>query len=466
MSAANVLFVDDDQAASASLMRALSRSGLGASFQVAPTETKALELFRSQPIDVVVMDLSIDDRRGVESGFDLLKNFVEISQVTRIIVLTGHGTTEHGVRALGLGAASFLEKPADIPHLAALIKEGLRQAELRKAYAKLLEAGTAGDAVERQIIGKSSAISRVIEAVKYAAHTNQSVLITGETGTGKGHTAAVLHRLSKRREKHFVRYQPSFGTADLVNSDLFGHVKGAFTGAQQDRTGLIAEAEGGSLFLDEIDELPVEVQVSLLGLLQDRVYRPVGGTREIKTDFRLITATNRNIRDCVAQGKVRQDFFHRIAHFQIELPPLRERREDISLLAEHVLARVREQEQLNVFHLEPAAIQALESYSWPGNVREFEAVLEGAAYHANYKNRQVIQVEDIQVGNGGPTSAVPAGNGESVVATHGSFTEQVEAFKVKLIAEAIARNGGNQAQAAKDLQLDRSTLRRVLGRRE
>jgi len=449
MAEKNVILIDDDGDSVLSLTRALKASGLEAQIHAATEAEKGLSLLKTKKPQVAVVDLCLDEARGVQSGFELVGKILQADSTCRVIVLTGHGSVELGVKALEMGAANFLEKPAEISHLKALVLDGILQSDLKRSYQNLTEESS--DLAGR-LIGKSAAIENVRECMRYAGSNNQTTFIMGETGTGKGLCASVIHQISKRSSYPFVRYQPNFAAADLVNSDLFGHVKGAFTGATEDRKGLLAEAHQGTLFLDEIDELPIETQVTLLGVLQEKKYRPVGSTREHEVDFRLICASNRNLSESLKSGKIREDFYHRIAHYSINLPALRERKEDILPLAKHILSRLREKEQVNVLDIAEASEEKLNSYDWPGNVRELEAVVEGAAYRAQYKQHTRIHSDDILL------------NFESTDSATGSFHDQLQAFKSKIINNALAEHMGNQVQAAKALGLDRSTLRRILAK--
>jgi len=454
-SEARLLLVDDDGEAVISLSRALRAAGFKGTLEAAGNVERALALGKEKDFHVAVIDLTLNQREGVESGFFLLGSLVKDYPRCRVIVLTGSASVQHGIRALSAGAAHFLEKPADPRHLAALIEDSVRQSNLRREF-ETLKDGAAHEGIQL-IIGVSAHAQGIREEVRFAASHAQAILITGETGTGKGLCARAIHEASQRRGKRLVRYQPSYSSPDLVTSDLFGHQKGAFTGADAERKGLIEDADGGTLFLDEIDALPLETQVSLLGVLQEKRYRSMGSSQEKEAHFRLLCASNQLLESCVQKGTVRRDFFHRVAHATIHLPPLRERLEDVPVLAEYVLSQVRMREQLNVFEFSKESLAKLGGYAWPGNVREFEAVVEGAAFRAQFERRSVIGESDVQVRSAGPSGA-PLG-------TH-SFSEQVEAFKAKLITEALENNAGNQAKAAQSLGLDRSTLRRIIGRGE
>lgn len=447
-----VLLVDDDQAMLESLARTLITLQLGAEIICAHSVSQAIEIADERRPLVAVIDLAIHPALGVESGFNLLKALLELDRTIRVIVLTGHGDSSYGVRALDLGAGSFLEKPANPQHLKALVTDGMALARLRRSHAALVENGPSKAGTS--YIGKSPAANKVRAQISFAATTNQPILITGETGTGKGLCARLIHELSARSTKRFVRYQPTFASADLVNSELFGHLKGAFTGAAENRYGLFSEAQGGTLFLDELDELPPECQVLLLGVLQERNFRALGATKEQAADFRLIAATNSDLEKSLNAGKMRRDFYHRIAHEQIHLPTLRERLEDIPDLVEFLLEELRTRERVDIFDVHPDVFSRLSDYPWPGNVRELGAIIEGAAYRSQFAGRRTIKTEDIVLGSGRKHSA-----------DSGSFHEQTERFKLRLIEEALQRQGGNQVRAAESLGLDRSSLRRILARK-
>jgi DNA-binding NtrC family response regulator len=400
---------------------------------------------------VAVLDLCIDEKVGVESGFSLLKELLARDDSIRVIVVTGHGSTENGIRALSLGAASFLEKPVDPSHLAALVKDGVNQCDLRRHHRQLLRVNA--KTTSALLIGSSAEIGRVREQLEFAASTAQPALILGETGTGKGLCARIIHELSGRKTARFIPYHPNFGGGDLVQSELFGHLKGSFTGAVEGRKGLIAEAHGGTLFLDEVDEIPPETQVRLLDVLQEKRFRAIGSNDFQSIDCRVVAATNRPVAELLQQGKLRQDLYHRIAHCLIEIPPLRARKNDIPELLRATLEALRNREGVNVFDIEEDATQAAVVYDWPGNVRELQAVLEGAAFRARFKGRTWITRDDLALGNSLPDAG-----------SSGTFNDQVETFKRKLVQGALERAQGNQVQAAKELSLDRGTLRRILNK--
>jgi DNA-binding NtrC family response regulator len=451
-----ILVIDDDAELLQSLIRSLRSLVHPRAMCGAGTAEDAKRMVRTENPQVVVLDLCIDPRTGVESGFALLRELREIDPHMRVIVVTGHGCTEYGVRALDAGAASFIEKPADVSHLAALIKDAAAQATMRREHARFVTAAAEG--VSEPLCGGSSVMRALRERINFLAGVPQSVLITGETGTGKGLCARLIHERSDRRSERFVNYQPNFGGGDIVQSELFGHVRGAFTGAAETRRGLILDADGGSLFIDELDEVPHEVQVKLLDVLQERRIRPVGADGFHSVDCRFIAATNRDVGESIASGRIRRDLHHRIAQSVLRVPSLRERREDIPELCSLFLKRIREREYLNVFECSPTVLAALRERVWEGNVRELQGVVETAAYHAHYRHCDVVEPRDVQ--------AVHATYGEEneFREESQSYHDRVERFKVTLIEQALERTGGNQVHAAKLLGLDRGTVRRALSK--
>jgi DNA-binding NtrC family response regulator len=448
---ADILLVDDDAELVQSLVRVLSRLVAPRTICAAGSAKKALELCASERPSVAVIDLCLDDQRGVASGFELLRCLHAADRELRVLVLTGHGSIENGVEALRMGAASFLEKPVEPEHLVALIKDAVTHTELRRAYNELSRAHLSHPA--EGLVGVSSAVERVREEIRFVASTNQPVLLLGETGVGKGVCARIIHELSARRSKKLVHYNPSFAGGDIVQSELFGHLKGAFTGAVDARRGLVLEADGGTLFIDELDAVPADTQVMLLDVIQEKRVRPVGSDSYHKVDCRFIAATNRSLEEALASGAIRRDLHHRLAHCIVRLPPLRERIEDLPALAESVLARIRERDGVNVFGCESTVFSRCAQYAWPGNVREFQGVLENAAHRANFKGRSEILLEDLTLDR----VEAPSGAG----APTGSFHDQVEAFKRSLVRQALASCQGNQVQAAAMLGIDRGTIKRL-----
>ncbi len=445
-----VVFVDDDEEHLSSLINALRLTGLDAKLHGSTNAETGLALVRDQQPHVLVSDLSIDACRGPESGFDFIRQALAICPTARCIVLTGHGNSDYGIRAIELGAANFLQKPPHLEHLKVLIEDGFVQSELRRERDRLLTSNSSPS----QLVGRGTKARELRAQIEFAARSSQTVLLLGETGTGKGLCAQEIHRLSARKEKNFVRYQPCFGAHDLIQSDLFGHEKGAFTGALHERRGLIKEAEGGTFFLDEVDALPLETQVLLLGALQDRIIRRVGSDKNIEVNFRWIAACNSNLTQNIERGTFRQDLYHRIAHCVITLAPLRERLEDIPDLVEAIVAKLVAEERIQFTTFDASALDVFASHRWPGNVRELEAAVESAALRAQYAQLSVVSANEVRL----------LANASEREAR--SFSDRVEMFKQKMVRDALSASGNNQSKAAELLQIDRSSLRRVLGRSE
>jgi len=442
-----VLFVDDDEESRRSLLRALLRLEFNFSHAEAGDEEEALTLFTQNSPEVVVLDLELDSTRGPQSGLELLTKFLELDSSIRVIVLTAHNSEEFGLEALRRGAGNFLSKPCDPRHLKALLEDGV-QFSLLKRRLRVLERQ-----IDHSVVGlytQNEKMKRVLEEVKFSGSNNQPVLLLGETGTGKGVIAKAIHQLH-RPGKTFIRAQPSYGNFDLVHSELFGHDKGAFTGALHERKGLIEDAHEGTLFLDEIDSLPQETQVALLNVIQEGTFRRVGSNRERHSKFRLIAATNRTRNEL--KTMLREDLFHRIAHHVIELPPLRERKEDIPLLAEMLVREVSGREKLKVNQISPQALQKLSAYSWPGNIRELGAAITQAAFRAKFSGRTFIEVEDIQI----DLATVKINPIES-------FRSQVDAFEAELLRNTMKIAEHNISEVGRRLHLERSQLKRMLKR--
>lgn len=460
---AEILLVDDDLELAQSLLRVVAPLLAPRKISVAGNALKALELVEREKPLVAVIDLCLDELAGVASGFELLQQLRSQGSYMRVLVLTGHGSSSNGIKAMQLGAASFIEKPADPEHLAALIRDALVQAELRLEFEKLARDGAAG--LARELCGESQAILKLREEISFAAQTSQAVLLLGETGTGKSLCARLIHEHSARRSKRFVHYHPNFGGGDIVQSELFGHTKGAFTGAVESRRGLVLEADHGTLFIDELDAVPKETQVLLLDLVQEQRIRAVGSDRFDRINCRFIAATNRPISIALAEGLVRHDLHHRLAHNIISIPPLRDRLEDLSPLTAMILQSVRQRDGLNVFEIEPALMQELHCYDWPGNIRELQGVVETAAYRAHFNGRSVIESRDLALGTsraGINAQTVPSDSNIDLKDRQlVSFHEQVDAFKRRLVNQALEASAGNQAQAALLLGVDRGTVRRL-----
>lgn len=426
-----VFIIDDEPDQVLLLSSALQKLGLSVS-GTSKIDQAIKDIETTKPA-VVVTDLSLNPSEGPKSGLALISEIRKINPLLRIIVLTGHATNEYGIEAIKRGAQSFLSKPANPEHLKVLIDDAFNNFYLREEL--------------KNSKSKAPIPEKLKNDIEFAKKSDQPVLLTGETGTGKGFIARLIHN----GRGSFISYQPIISSGELMYSELFGALKGSFTGAIQDRVGIVAAANGGTLFLDEIGELPVTLQVTLLGVLQDKVYRPLGSSQERKSEFRLISATNVELKDRINKGEFRPDLFHRINHLHIHVPPLRERMDEIVPLAEYFLEKVLEKNNCSSIKFSDGAIQALRTYSWPGNIRELEAVVEKGVYKALFAESMVIDEQLL-------------GFTENYAEAR-TFSDKVEQFKISLIEEALKETKGNQVEAARLLQLDRSSMRRMLARK-
>ncbi len=435
---ASVLIIDDDAAFRFAMAKALRRGGYAVS--EASSGEEAVEVLRnSSPPDVALLDLKM---KGI-GGLEVLRRCGPVP--TSVIVLTGHGTVKAAVEAMQLGAFSFLEKPVD----ADMLRPLLRQA--------LLEGARTGPGTPLQttpLIGVSPPIDEVREFVRTVAPTDETVLAFGETGTGKEIVARLIHAQSNRAARPFVAMNAACVPRELFESELFGHKRGAFTGAQADRAGLFREAGGGTLFIDELAELPVESQAKLLRAIETKTIRPVGESGEVEVDVRIIAATNRDLWTETQAGRFREDLYFRLQVFPVLIRPLRERPEDIEPLATHLLARLGKSEVT----LDADALDALREYDWPGNVRELLNVLRRASLFA---------ISDTIDGDlvGRMIAASVFGNARESTPALG-FSQPNHTSLADVEREHIERvlqdTDGNITKAAAALGIDRRTLQRKL----
>ena len=370
---AKILIIDDDKAICTSLHIAINRMGHESEYvhTIIDGQEKALtELF-----DVILLDVNLPDGNGLS----LLPKLKGNPSYPEVIIMTGEGDPDGAELAIKNGAWDYIEKPLSVESMTLPLTRALQYREEKKVTSSSIVLKREG------IIGECAKIRHCLDQVAQAALSDVSVLITGETGTGKELFASAIHDNSNRRDNNFVIVDCAALPETLVESTLFGHVKGAFTGADRDREGLIKQADKGTLFLDEIGELPISVQKAFLRVLQERKFRPVGGKEEIKSDFRLVAATNRNLDQMINDFKFRQDLLFRIQSLSISLPPLRERVQDIKELAMHVISKACERERIGTKGFSPEFIKTLEIYNWPGNVRELVNALEGAISKARYE---------------------------------------------------------------------------------
>ncbi|MFW6049691.1 MAG: sigma-54-dependent transcriptional regulator [Myxococcota bacterium] len=444
MSAGRVLIIDDDASFRFAIRKALRRSGFEVA-EAAGGEEALAELTAAAPPDAALLDLRME---GID-GLEVLRR--RGGSPTRIIVLTGHGTVQAAVEAMRLGAFSFLEKPVDADVLAPLLGQAV--AETRRAR------GATDGPLVPPLVGDSEAMEEVRRFVARVGPTDETVAIYGETGTGKEVVARHLHLASARSQGPFVALNAACVPKDLFESELFGHRKGAFTGATSDRAGLFREATGGTLFIDEVAELPIDSQAKLLRALEARRIRPVGASKEVPVDARIIAATNRDLWRETGEGRFREDLYFRLQVFPVVVPPLRDHREDVVPLALHLLERI----DASARRLTKDAEQQLEAYDWPGNVRELLNVLRRASLFAEGPEidgalvRRMIAASVF--GHAGATSERRSAEASAPPAQEASSLAEVERAHIERV---LGQMRGNVTRAAQALGIDRRTLQRKL----
>ncbi len=437
-----ILIVDDEKNTREGLSRALRGE-----YAVAEAENgqRALEWLETRSADVVLSDLRMP---GMD-GMTLLSRLLGRDPKPVLILLTAYGNIETAVEAMKRGAYDFLAKPVNLDRLDLLLKRALAERQLGAENRRLKEQLDSKYGFEN-IIGTSPAMQEVFETIRQAAPTRATVLIQGESGTGKELVARALHQCSPRREGPFVPVHCAALAPTLLESELFGHEKGAFTGAVERRRGRFEMADGGTLFLDEIGEIDAALQVKILRVLEERKFERVGGTETVSVDVRLVAATNRDLRKKVAEGTFREDLFYRLYVVNMTLPPLRDRDGDIVLLAQHYLKILAAENGKKAIAIAPEAMDALAAYPWPGNVRELRNVIERMVVLGTGDK---LTVHDL------PATLRAAGEKAGTGPRAGRVLRDAER---QLIEDALRRHKGNRTRAAQDLGISRRTLHRKL----
>jgi DNA-binding NtrC family response regulator len=444
-----ILIIDDDR----SMCEILEAELRGREFEVqwATTQPDALALFEQQDFGLAIADVNM----GATSGVELCKQLVARREEMPVIVVTAFGSMETAVSAIRAGAYDFVTKPFDLDELVFTIERALRHRALREEVTRLRKVVDVAQRFE-EIIGTSAPMQKTCDLIARVADTDATVLVTGESGTGKELVAKALHAKSARRDGPFVAINCAAMPENLLESELFGHAKGAFTDARASRTGLFLRATGGTLFLDEIGEMALGMQAKVLRALQERVVRPIGGDGEQPFDARIVAATNRDLETEVEERRFREDLFYRINVVRIEVPPLRARGTDVLALAQHFIARYGAAAQRAMVGLTSAAADRLTRYSWPGNVRELQNCMERAVALGQFDRVGVddlpekirdFQPAELNLDAGEPGGFLPM--------------EEVERRYIQRVLEAV---GGNKTLAAQVLGFDRRTLYRKLER--
>ncbi|MBL8140139.1 MAG: sigma-54-dependent Fis family transcriptional regulator [Acidobacteria bacterium] len=444
-----ILVVDDDQETCRFMKELLARPDR--EIELAYDPDRALAIAGEMPFDLVISDINLNSRL---TGLDVLRAFKSASPDAQVLLISGFGSLEMAVDAVRNGAFDFISKPFNIAEVKAVVDRALAQAT---AAAAATADRTAGTRPPREIqpaglVGRSPAMLAVYKQIARAADTTAPVLIIGESGTGKELVARAVHTHSQRSSRPFVAINCGAITETLLESEMFGHVRGSFTGAINDSKGIFEQAHTGTVFLDELGETSPGLQVKLLRVLEENEVRPVGGSRTIKVDIRIIAATNVDIEKAVVDGRFRQDLYYRLGVITVTVPPLRERREDIPLLAAKFLRNACSRAQRTV-EIGPTAMQALSLYDWPGNVRELENVVERLVV---FSRGSMIEVADLPPNlRGGPQDV-----------QHSLFQDlpSLDELEKRYLKHVLETVGGNRTRAAEVLGVDRRTLYRMAER--
>ncbi|MBI4609268.1 MAG: sigma-54-dependent Fis family transcriptional regulator [Candidatus Rokubacteria bacterium] len=456
MTRERILIVDDEPDMVENCQRILGRAGLRCLASTDPREVPGL--LESERPDLLLTDLKMPALDGME----LLRQARQVDPQMPVIILTAFATIESAVAAVKAGAFDYLPKPFSADQLKVAVDRALAQRRLALENLRLREQlqGTYGF---ENIVGRSQAMTQVFELVRKAARSEANILVQGESGTGKELIARAIHANSPRAAEAFVPVDCASLPEPLLESELFGHEKGAFTGAVKTKPGLIEVAHRGTLLLDEIAELPVGLQVKLLRALQERQIRRVGGTRQIDVDARVVSATNRHLREEVVKGQFREELYYRVNVVAIALPPLRERTGDVPLLAHAFLKRYCQGRERPLRGFDPEALQALEAYAWPGNVRELQNVIERACALAD---GDAVTVRDLpeHVRSAQPVSRATTPAPATNLPLKEAKSRWMNELEAAYLAELLKRHDGNVSQAARAAGIDRKTFHRLINK--
>jgi len=448
--ARRILIIDDERPILMTLEALLTRHGYQT--ETATTATLGLRAMKTNPAALVLLDLQLPDADGLETLERLKKDFGD----SQVIILTAHDSLNNAIESIKRGAFHFISKPYAPEELLSLVEQALEKRSLLQETQALREKA---EQLEKRLelaetrlapVFKSKVMQELEELIGAMAPSDANVLITGESGVGKEVVANVIHSKSRRSGKPLVKLNCAAFPQTMIESELFGYVKGAFTGAMNDFPGMIAEARGGTLFLDEISEMPADLQTRFLRVLQEREYRSLGSTRMLKADFRVITATNRPIAQALAENRLRSDLYYRINTFQIEVPPLRERKEDIPPLVNTFVQRFAKQLGKAEPTIAPEAFQKLLDYSWPGNVRELQNTIEYAVVLAR---NDIIGIKELPA-----EIQLPPALQTSPVPVRRSGVASLDDMERETILQALTQTHGNKKKAAELLGIQRPTL--------
>jgi len=446
MPKSRILVVDDEEGVRTSLAGILRDEG----YQVETAESgeRCLDMLGKGEYQALFLDVWMPGRDGLE----ILAEIVQKPSSPAVVMISGHGTIESAVRAAKIGAYDFIEKPLSLEKVTLTLRNALKQRRLEEKN-RLLKEELSQD---ETLVGDSPPIRKLREEIALAAPTNGRVLILGENGTGKELVARLIHSSSLRREEPFIEVNCAAIPEELIESELFGHVRGAFTGAVENKRGKFELADGGTILLDEIGDMSLRTQAKVLRILQEQTFEPVGGSSSRQVDVRVIAATNKDIPQAIARGEFREDLYFRLNVIPLKVPPLRKRREDIAALARHFLERFGS-EYGRRREVSRPALEALEKYDWPGNVRELRNTLERMVIMTS---GPVIQAEDLPVAVRGKGGEPQGGSWEALNGV--SLKDARAAFEKEFILRKLEEVGGSVARAAEVLQIERSHLYRKL----
>jgi DNA-binding NtrC family response regulator len=450
-----VLAVDDEPVVCESIRRVLVEEGYAVETSTSPRA--ALDLLKEKHFDLLLLDIKMPEMDGIE----VLRAARELSPDTEVLIITGYATIDTAVEAIKLGAFDYLEKPVSPPQLLVATARALERRRLVELTLRLRAELESRHGTGR-VVRSSPAMRRVMSLVSRVAPTDSTVLITGETGTGKDVIARTIHYNSRRREGPFVVADCASMTETLLESELFGHVRGAFTGAVKDRKGLAETARRGTLFLDEISGLSPRLQGNLLRLLQEKEVRPVGSDKPVPIDARIVAATNRELRELVAEGSFREDLFYRLSVFTIELPPLRERREDLPLLTHHFAKEYSQEFGKQIDVISPRVMAVLEAYDWPGNVRELEHTLERAVLLSDGGAIELGDLPELGANRADEWAEIPQ-DAEALNAVRQKLRERaVDRVERLFLLKALRASGWNVSEAARNVGMARPNLHALM----
>lgn len=449
MRSQRVLILDDESSLRTALFRVLDRKGLNVITANKIEEAKLL-CQGDTHVDLAIVDLNLPDGDGIE----FMTHLRSLSPATEVIILTGHATIESAIRATQKGAFHFVTKPFNLEELMSLIEKALTHKKLQQENQQLRSELNKKYKFD-QIIGTSDQIQSVLRLIERVADSDSTVLVTGESGTGKELIARAIHYNSPRAQSPFIPINCGAIPSELLESELFGHIKGAFTGAIANRVGRFEMADGGTIFLDEIGDLEPALQVKLLRALQERSFEPVGSTKTVHVNARVIAATNLNLEEAVEQGRFREDLFYRLNVIPIVVPPLRDRKSDIPLLLNHFIEIFNKSKSRGLSGINAEALESLVNYPWPGNIRELENLVERMTI---LKGQGQVDISDLPVKYKASKLQVVEIGGMDIPDQGMDFNSAVDSYENALILKALEKTGWNRNQAAALLRLNRTTL--------